>query len=61
MLYPMFGGVDDDDDDDDKLFLQNGWWTLGVYPYFQPGPLAETLTIADLWDPVRRVWTCAEP
>ena len=36
---------DDDDDDDDELFL----W------YFQPGPLSEILTIANLRHAARRV------
>ena len=29
-------------------------------PYFQPGPLSEILTIANLWHAVSKVWTCAE-
>ena len=52
---------DDDDDDDDELFLWYGWPTKGVYPYFQPGPLSEILTIANLRQAASRVWTCAEP
>ena len=31
------------------------------YPYFQPGPLSEILTITNLWHTASRVWTCAEP
>ena len=27
-------------------------------PYFQPGPLSEILTIANLWHAARRIWTC---
>ena len=29
-------------------------------PYFQPGPLSEILTIANLRHAANRVWTCAE-
>ena len=29
-------------------------------PYFQPGPLSEILTIANLWHAISRVWTCTE-
>ena len=46
---------DDDDDDDDELFL---WYSLpkkGVYPYFQPGPLSEIPTIANLRHVVCRI------
>ena len=52
---------DDDDDDDDELFLWYGWPTKGVQPYFQPGPLSEILTIANLRHAVSKLWTCAEP
>ena len=52
---------DDDDDDDNELFLWYGWPTKGVKPYFQPGPLSEILTIANLWQAASRTWTCAEP
>ena len=48
----MFVTNDDDDDDDDDadkaVLLYNGWPTKGVYPYIQPGPLAEILTTANL-------------
>ena len=37
-----------DDDDDDELFLWYGGPTKGVLPYFQPGPLSEIHTIANL-------------
>ena len=59
------------DDDDDELFLWYGWPTKGVSPYFQPGPLAEILTIANLrhtqagFEPVQNLslglvkWNCA--
>ena len=50
-----------DDYDDDELFLWYGWPTKGVKPYFQPGPLSEMLTIADLRHATSRIWTCAEP
>ena len=32
-----------------------------VLPYFQPRPVSKIPTIANLWHPVSRVWTCAEP
>ena len=50
----------DDDDDDDELLLWYGGPTKGVYPYFQPRPLSEILTIANLRHAVSRIWTCAE-
>ena len=57
----MLSSVDDDDDDDDEeLFLWYGWPTKGVYTLFQPGPLSEILTIANLRHAASRVWTCAE-
>ena len=34
--------------DDDELFLWYGCPTKGVWPYFQPGPLSEILTISNL-------------
>ena len=34
------------DYDDDKLFLCYNCPTKDVWPYFQPGPLSEILTIA---------------
>ena len=52
---------DDDDDDDDELFLWYGWQMKGLYPYFQPGPLSEILTISNLQHATSRIWTCAEP
>ena len=62
---------DDDDDDDDELFLWYGWPTKGVWPYLQPGPLPEILTIvntrhaASRIEPVQNLnsgfveWSCA--
>ena len=59
------------DDDHDELFLWYGWLTKGFYPYFQPGPLSEILTIANIRhvasriEPVQNlgsdfvVWSCA--
>ena len=38
----------EDDDDDDELFLWYGRLIKGDYPYFQPRPLSEILTIANL-------------
>ena len=38
----------------DELFLWYGWATKGVKPYFQPGPLSEILTIANLWHAASR-------
>ena len=40
---------DDDGDDDDELLLRNGWVTQGISPYFQPGLLLATLTVANLF------------
>ena len=55
----MFPFDDDDDgdgdDDDNELFLWYGWPTKGVKPYFQPGPLLEILTIANLRHAASRV------
>ena len=45
----------------DEFFLWYGWPTKGIQPYFQPGPLSEIFTIANLRHVVSRVWTCAEP
>ena len=53
--------VTDDDDGDDELFLWYGWPMKGIYPYFQPGPLSEILTIANLGHAASMIWTCAEP
>ena len=44
-----------------ELFLWCGWPTKGVYPLFQPRPLTENLTIANLRHAASRVWTWAEP
>ena len=52
---------DDDDDDDDEMFLWYGWPTKGIWPYFQPEPLSEILTITNLQHAASRIWTCAEP
>ena len=61
----------DDDDDDDELFLWYGWPTKDVWPYLQPGPLPEILTIvntrqaASRIEPVQNLnsgfveWSCA--
>ena len=38
-----------------------GWPTKGVWPYFQPEPLPEILTIANLGHAASRLWICAEP
>ena len=46
---------------DDELFLSYGWLMKGVEPYFQPGPLSEILTIANLRHSTSRIWTRAEP
>ena len=46
---------DDDDDYDDELFLWNGSPTKGIKPYFQPGPLSEILTVANLRHAARRI------
>ena len=51
----------DDDDDNNELFLWYDWPTKSVEPYFQPWPLSEILTIANLRHASRRVWACAEP
>ena len=48
------------DDDNDKLFLWYGWPTKSAWPYFQPGPLSEILTIANLRHTASRIWTCAD-
>ena len=40
------------------LLSRNGWPKKGVKPYFQPGPLSEILTIANLWHATSRIWTC---
>ena len=50
-------GDDDDDDDDDELFLWYGWPAKGVCPSFQPGPLSEIFTVANLQHAVGRIWT----
>ena len=44
------------DDDDDNLLLWYGWRAKGVYPYFQPRPLRETLIITNLWHLIN-FWT----
>ena len=43
------------------VFFWYGWPTKDVYPFFQPGPLSEILTISNLQHAVSRIWTCAEP
>ena len=48
--------------DDDKLFLQNGWLTKGVKPYFQWGPLSVILTITNLgYAASSSIWACTKP
>ena len=42
------------------MFLRYGWPTKDVYLYFQPAPLSEILTIANLWHAASRIWTSAE-
>ena len=42
------------------LFLRNSWPMKGIKPYFQPGPLSDILTIANLWHAGSRVSTCTE-
>ena len=44
-----------DDDDGDELFLWYGLPTKGVQPYFQPAPLPEILTIANLRQAASRI------
>ena len=46
---------------DEELFLRYCWPTKGVYFYFQPGPLSEILTIANLRHAASRIWACAKP
>ena len=43
----------------DKFFLWYDWPTKGVLPSFQPGPLAEILTIANFRRAAIRIWSCA--
>ena len=57
ILSPHLGAGDDDD----ELFLRNGWPTKGDKHYFQPGPLLEFFTIANLQHAANRIWTGAEP
>ena len=59
-IYKLFIRPDDADDDE-ELFLWYGWPMKGIWPYFQPGPLSEILTIANLRHATSRIWTCAEP
>ena len=64
LVYDDNGDYDDDyedDDDDDELFLQKSWPKNDVKPYFQVITLSEILTIANLWNVARRIWTCGEP
>ena len=44
-----------------ELFVWYGWPTQDVKPYFQPGPLSEILTIANLRQAGSRISACAEP
>ena len=43
-----------------ELFLRNGWPAKGVKLYFQPRPLSEILTIANLWHTASKTWTWVE-
>ena len=60
-VFPKYGGDDNDNDDDDELVLWYGWLKKGTWTYFQPGPLSEILTTADLWHSASRFWTCPGP
>ena len=61
-VFPKYGDDDDDNDDDDELVLLYGWLKRGTLTYyFQPRPLSEILTTANLWHSASRVWTCPEP
>ena len=51
----IFDDDDDDNDDDDELFFWYGLPTKGIYPYFQPRPLSEILTIANLRHAASRI------
>ena len=42
------------------MALRNGWTTKGVIPCYQPGPLPEILTTANLRHAASRIWNCAE-
>ena len=46
---------------DDELFFGGMVDRRKVNSYFQPGPLSEILTNANLQHATSRVWTCAEP
>ena len=35
-------------------------WRKAFTPHFQPESLSEILTIANIWQAARRIWTCAE-
>ena len=43
-----------------ELYLQNGWPTKGVKPYFPAGYLSKVVTIANLRHTGNRISTCAE-
>ena len=45
---------------DNEMALRNGWTTKGVIPCYQPGPLTEILTTANLRHAASRIWNCAE-
>ena len=46
---------------DNELLWCYGWLTKGVFPYFQPLPLLEILTIANHRHAMNKIWICAEP
>ena len=52
---------DDDGDDDDTCFCGIIDQRRAFIPYFQPGPLSEILTIANVRHAPSRAGTCAEP
>ena len=47
--------------DNVELFLWYGWPAKGAQPYFQPGPISEILTIANLWHNASTIWAYIEP
>ena len=58
---PYWYLVTEEIDYDDELFLWYGWPVKGIYLYFQPGPLPEFLTIANLQHATSRIGICSEP
>ena len=43
------------------IFWEMKWPMKSIKPYFQLGPLPEIFTIADLWNPASKVYSCTEP